>query len=235
MKILHLYHDLMNLYGDYANLSALCRILETNGIEFTLDKKSLGDEFTLMDYDLIYIGSGSEENQKLALQDISTCRDELAQYIEKEKFLLLTGNSFEMLGEKITSFLGEFEGLGLFPFTVLEQNKTRTTDDSVVSFPEADMALVGFINKCSKISGITSPLFNVEMGLSNEDGQKAEGIRYKNLFGTHITGPLFVKNPAFLKWFAEKLTEKELSDEAFTYEKKGFAITLNKLRERNGK
>ncbi len=235
MKILHLYHDLMNLYGDYANISAFCRILEVNSIEYTLDKKSLGDEITISDYDLIYIGSGSEENQKLALAHLKDYRDELADYIEKEKFILLTGNSFEMLGSKITSFLGEFEGLGLFAFETAEQNKTRTTDDSVVIFPEGDMPLVGFINKCSEISGIDSPLFNVEMGLSNCKDTKTEGIKYKNLFGTHLTGPLFVKNPKFLKYFAEKLTGTELIDYVFSYEMRGFEITLNKLRERNGK
>ena len=235
MKILHLYHDLMNLYGDYANVSALCRMLELNNIEFSLDKKSLGDEVDFSEYDFIYIGSGSEENMKLALSSLKEKRDELAEYIENEKFLLLTGNSFEMLGEKITSFLGEFEGLGIFPFTVTEQNKIRTTDDSVVNFPEADITLVGFINKCSEIEGITTPLFNVEMGLSNGKNQKTEGIRYKNLFGTHLTGPLFVKNPIFLKYIAEKLTGTELVDYVFSFERKGYEITLNKLRERNGK
>lgn len=235
MKILHLYHDLMNLYGDYANVSALCRMLELNNIEFSLDKKSLGDEVDFSEYDFIYIGSGSEENMKLALSSLKEKRDELAEYIENEKFLLLTGNSFEMLGEKITSFLGEFEGLGIFPFTVTEQNKTRTTDDSVVNFPEADITLVGFINKCSEIEGITTPMFNVEMGLSNGKNQKTEGIRYKNLFGTHLTGPLFVKNPIFLKYIAEKLTGTELVDYVFSFERKGYEITLKKLRERNGK
>ena len=235
MKILHLYHDLMNLYGDYANVSALCRMLELNNIEFSLDKKSLGDEVDFSEYDFIYIGSGSEENMKLALSSLKEKRDELAEYIENEKFLLLTGNSFEMLGEKITSFLGEFEGLGIFPFTVTEQNKPRTTDDSVVNFPEADLTLVGFINKCSEIEGITTPMFNVEMGLSNGKNQKTEGIRYKNLFGTHLTGPLFVKNPIFLKYIAEKLTGTELVDYGFSFERKGYEITLNKLRERNGK
>ena len=235
MKILHLYHDLMNLYGDYANVSALCRMLELNNIEFSLDKKSLGDEVDFSEYDFIYIGSGSEENMKLALSSLKEKRDELAEYIENEKFLLLTGNSFEMLGEKITSFLGEFEGLGIFPFTVTEQNKTRTPDDSGVNFPEADITLVGFINKCSEIEGITTPMFNVEMGLSNGKNQKTEGIRYKNLFGTHLTGPLFVKNPIFLKYIAEKLTGTELVDYVFSFERKGYEITLNKLRERNGK
>ena len=36
MKILHLYHDIMNLYGDYANVSAMKRVLEKSGEEVTV-------------------------------------------------------------------------------------------------------------------------------------------------------------------------------------------------------
>lgn len=38
MKILHLYHDIMNLYGEYANVSALERMLEKSGVKFTTDR-----------------------------------------------------------------------------------------------------------------------------------------------------------------------------------------------------
>ena len=32
MKLLHLYNDLMNLYGEYGNVSAMMRMLEKSGI-----------------------------------------------------------------------------------------------------------------------------------------------------------------------------------------------------------
>ena len=232
MKILHLYHDLMNLYGDYANLLALCRILDSNQIEYTLEKKSLGDELTLNDYDFIYVGSGSEENQKAALSHLFDYKDDLKTYIESGKTALFTGNSLEMLGEKINSFLGEFMGLNVFSFETVEQNKTRNTADSIVTFN--GQPLVGFINKCSEIKGIENPLFEVEMGLSNNTLEDGEGIIYKNFFGTHITGPILVKNPNFLKYLAETLTKKELSLDAFKNEMSGYKITLKKLEERNG-
>ena len=38
MKILHLYHDIMNLYGDYANISALKRLFGFSGIECNVDR-----------------------------------------------------------------------------------------------------------------------------------------------------------------------------------------------------
>ena len=229
MKILHLYHDLMNLYGDYANISALCRILDTNEIEYTLDKQSLGFELNLSDYDFIFVGSGNEQNQKLALEHLKDYKEDLKEYINNGKFALFTGNSFEMLGKSINGFLGEYEGLGIFDFITVEQNKTRNTADAIFKF-EGLEELVGFINKCSETEGITTPLFTVERGLGNNGDEKTEGIIFKNFFGTHLTGPILVKNPHFLKHIASKLVGKDLSDEAFFYEKKGYEITLKNLK-----
>ena len=38
MKILHLYHDIMNLYGEYANVSALKRMLEKNEVPLNMSE-----------------------------------------------------------------------------------------------------------------------------------------------------------------------------------------------------
>ena len=81
MKILHFYHDLMNLYGDYANVSAMRRILEKSGESVTVDRRSLGDNVDFSDYDFIYIGSGTERNQRVALADLHRHADALRQYI----------------------------------------------------------------------------------------------------------------------------------------------------------
>lgn len=232
MKILHLYYDLMNLYGDYANISALSRILEKNGLQHTVHRLSITDEIDFNEYDFVYIGSGSEENEKIVLTHLARYKENLKDYIESEKLLLMTGNAFEMLGSSIKSFLGDFEGLGLFDFSVIEQDKTRTTADAVFSFEKGLQTLVGFVNKCSTTEGISTPLFSVEMGLGNAENDNVEGLAYKNLFGTHLTGPILVKNPEFLGYIASLLAGKALKTDAFTYEKKAYDITLKKLRER---
>lgn len=222
----------MNLYGDYANVSALCRILDINNVEYTLDKKTLGDTLALEDYDLIYVGSGSEENMKLALSHLMEYKEALKSYIQSGNIALFTGNSFEMLGRSIKGFLGEYEALGVFDFETVEQNKSRTTADAVFEMSELDKPLVGFINKCSTIEGLKEPLFTAKMGLANNKEDKSEGIRYNRFFGTHLTGPVLVKNPHFLKYIASLLCGKELDDSAFSYEKAGYEITLKKLTER---
>ena len=70
IKVLHLYHDLMNLYGEYGNIAVLCRYLEDAGIEVQLDKVSVDDSFNITDYNFVYCGAGTERNQKVALADL---------------------------------------------------------------------------------------------------------------------------------------------------------------------
>ena len=237
MKILHLYHDLMNLYGEYANISALTRMLEQNGIEVTVDRLSLKDEPSFLEYDLIYVGSGTERNQKEALSHLRPFAGELKEYVENDGFLLMTGNAFEMLGSRITDASGKvWEGLGLFPFTTREQNRVRNTADAVFGFEEGEKDLVGFINKCSTIEGIETPLFQVKMGLGNKDNDSGEGIRYRNCFGTHLTGPLLIKNPYFLCWLTRGLCGDRIGDLKtghLVHEKAGYEITRMKLEERS--
>ena len=234
IKILHLYHDLMNLYGDYANVSALKRILEKNGEEVKLDKLSLSDTAAIEDYDFIYIGSGTERNMRVALSDLKKYSAPIKSYIESGKSALFTGNSFEMLGKTITDCLGEsVEGLGFCDFTVTEQNKTRLTSDVIYNCAFLTQPLVGFVNKCSEIKGVTSPLFTVEMGLGNFEGDKNEGVRLNNLFGTHLTGPALIKNPHLLVYFAELLLKKTPETDHLARERAGYEVTLGELKKRN--
>ena len=101
IKMLHLYYDIMNLYGDYGNVSILKKHLEDQGFEVLLDKKTIEDCVDIDEYDFIFIGSGTERNLDVVLNDIKKYKEKLKEYIDKEKVILLTGNSFEMFGKLI--------------------------------------------------------------------------------------------------------------------------------------
>ncbi len=61
----------------------------------------------------------------------------------------------------------------------------------------------------------------------------AEGFRKNNCFGTHLTGPILVKNPAMLKYIAKLLLGEAYSDTVpYTYMEKSYATTLSELRKR---
>ncbi len=235
MKLLHLYHDIMNLYGDYANISALERIFKNSGVEYTADKLSFSDSPAFEEYDFIYIGSGTERNRNVVLEDIRKYADGLKAFIDSGKPVLMTGNSFEMLGKTITGANGKtIDGLGIFDFAVTEQNRTRTTGDAIFTAGFLDKPLVGFINKCSEIEGISEPLFSVKMGLGNKNDGDTEGIRKNNFFGTHLTGPVLIKNPHFLVYLARLIAGEntEIKTDRLKYENAGYEITLSELTKR---
>ena len=234
MKILHLYYDIMNLYGDYGNVSVLERIITQSGTDCEVVKKSLGDSVDFNDYGFVFIGSGTEKNQKLVLEDFKRLADGFKAYVEADKPALLTGNSFEMLGKTITDCDGvEHSGLGMFDFTVTEQNKTRMTADAIFECDFLDRPLVGFVNKCSQITGITDHAFTVKRGLADNESDKTEGLKYKNLIGTHLTGPVVVKNPHFAEYLASQLISGEINSECLELAKKGFEVTLAELSKDN--
>ena len=231
MKVLHYYHDIMNLYGDYANVLALQDMLTRAGEEVVIEKKTIGEAVRLADYAFIYIGSGTERNQKVVLEDLRLHSDELREYIESRKPVLMTGNSFEMLGKTLTDCSGKvYQGLALMDFTSTEQNKTRNTSDAILTADFLERPLVGFINKCSTISGVITPLFTVKMGLGNQANDQYEGVRLKNLFGSHLTGPVLMKNPEFLVYITSLLTKNV--PEVNPLQQNGYEITLKELTKR---
>lgn len=238
----------MNLYGEYANVAALKRMLDNNKVPCKVDTLSVGDKVQFLDYDLIYVGSGTESNQKIILEHLKGSKDALKVYVDAGRFLLMTGNSFEILGKEIIDAKGKkYAGLGFFDFTVTEQERTRDTADAIFKLLEKQESnsgntgfnsestngkLVGFINKCSTIQGIDTPLFGVEMGFGNEKAGQTEGIRYKNFYGTHLTGPMLIKNPYFLIALASDLCGKQMNGDYLVHEKAGYEITLRELSKR---
>lgn len=237
MKLLHLYHDIMNLYGEYANVSALERIISNSGENVEVDRISLGDTADLQVYDFIYIGSGTEDNQKHVLEDFAKYKDSLAEYINSNKPALFTGNSFEMLGKTIIDCNGkEYEGLGIFDFQVIEQNKRRVTADIVYTADFLNKPVVGFVNKCSEINGIDSHLFQVKYGIGDSKDSTNEGIRRNNFFGTHVTGPILIKNPHLLLYIAQLISNNTsgfaVSTEHLQRENSAYEITLRELNKR---
>ena len=233
MKILHLYDNLMNLYGDYANLTELKKLLEHNGEQVEIERRRPGDAVDFGAYGFVYIGSGTERNLRVALEDMRRLKDGFAAYVESGRPALLTGNSFEMLGKQLCDSSGrEVRGLGLFDFETTEQSQTRLVGDVIYECGFLDSPVVGFVNKCSEIAGIKEPMFTVKMGLGDREGVSVEGLRRKNLFCTHLTGPALVKNPQLLCYIAELLLGRTPDDGRLEYEKKGYEVTLSELTKR---
>ena len=203
VKILHLYHDIMNLYGEYGNVRLLTKALEKKGCEVEVSKLTVTDkEINFDEFDFIYCGAGTESNRDYVLNHLKAFKESLRLAFENNKVILFTGNSWEMLGESIKKADSSvIEGLNLFDFTSSEQNARRLTGDIKAKAEFLNDELIGFINKCSEVEGVASPLFTLTMKPESFKSE-LEGIHEKNFFGTQVVGPVLVKNPTFCEYIA---------------------------------
>jgi len=221
VKLLHLYHDLMNLYGDWGNFAILERELNSRGCEVLAHKKSVGDEVDFSGYNFIYIGSGTERSQIACMRDLLRFKEALLERIEAGMPVLATGNSHELFGTSVTDCAGNrHKMLELLDFETV-QLAARVTGDCMCE-PKAPLyknKLIGFINRAggSQTGDIERPFFvRPGEGASFEAGN--EGIIYKNLLGTYMTGPLLVRNPPMLKYFADLIYSQEKTGDDLFYE-----------------
>ena len=238
LNILHLYPDSMNLYGEYANLAILRRHLEAMGVTVTVTNNTCEDIPNFSTADMIYMGAGTERSQKSVLMGLVHHAEELRAAIDRGAVVLFTGNAMETLGASVTDAKGHvWPALGLADFTTAETDK-RNPEDVVAATTLWNTPLVGFMNKCSTTSGITTPLFEkLPLGFGNDSKNGAEGYVSGNVFATHITGPVLVKNPDFLdliirRIFAHKGWELPEKLPTFPHEREAYAVTLQELQAR---
>lgn len=219
INILHLYYDILNLYGENGNLRALVNELKRSNIKTKVDFKSINDKVNFNNYDIVYIASGSEESLFIVLEDIKKRKDELKQYIEDGKYIFLTGNAMDLFGKYIENFDGEKkEALSIFNYyTVLtnellfnnEASVNRIVGEVISTSKLIDKKIIGFQNRCDRVYKIKDEFLKVQNNYSNDETSNKEGFVYKNLYATHLIGPLFIRNPYLTDYFLTNICKNK--------------------------
>ena len=234
IRILHFYPDLMSLYGSYANVSVLRRTLEQMGNTVTVEPVAMGESADLTDADFLYMGAGTERSQKAALVDFTRYGEAVKAAAEDGCAMLFAGNAMELLGKTITDDAGKtYEGIGLAAFTAV-QGKRRIVGDVCGSTGLYPDTVVGFMNKCSTVTGVETPLITeMKMGFGNEKACGPEGFCHKNVIASQLTGPILAKNPRLLDKMVEAIyARRGKSLPAIpqdVYAEQGWAITAQQL------
>ena len=204
MKIAYLYYDFLNLYGESGNIKIISNILKYNKIKHEILYLSLDDKLEFDKYDLVYIGSGTEDNLLIALKHLSKYKNDIKKYIEDNKFMLVTGNSVDMFGKKIE----DNKALNIFDYEV---TKGKRKMEEVYH-----NNILGFINNNSY----------------NSEYSDIDIIRYNNFYGTYILGPILVRNPHLVKQFLNDLTNKKLKYD-LKLETKAYNEFIKNFKENN--
>ena len=165
----YLYHDLLNLYGDSGNIKTLLYHLKEQGIETNVKYMSINDKKEFNDVDILYIGSGTDDNLLVALDDIKKDKDKLKKYIDDKKFILSTGNSVELFGNYIVSGK-KIEALGLYDYVSMHQERIvkDITNLIIVSIiPCRILQIKVYRNRDTVIISLFSNLLNVHCEQKN--------------------------------------------------------------------
>lgn len=219
IKILHLFPRLLSLYGEYGNAAYLKLLLEKAGHTTEITRYEEG-ELYFDEYDLIYIGAGTEEAILRAAKRLMPYKEKITLSVKNGDFWLCTGNAMAIFGEKIITDGNETDGLDIFGYKTEADTAKRfsgdvlTDDNNVFGAP-----LLGYVNTANIYTGITdAPLFRFILGkeLGNDKKTNADGFVSNNFYATQLTGPLLVKNPAAADFAIQKITGKpfEISEDS---------------------
>ena len=219
IKVLHLYYDLMNLSGDSGNITAIKNALEIQKVPYSIDKLTIKDDIDFKKYDLVYIGHGSFENQELVRTHLLKYKKDILSYIEEGKFLIATGNSYELFGSKI----GDKKCLGFIKFDTTKvteiitdeeiQNEERLVSEAVLKMKGFNYPVIGFYNHGYENNNVNNYLFEVIKGFGNTSRLKVEGVHKYHFYGTYLLGPLLIRNPYFL----DKIMKDLFSEKSIPY------------------
>ncbi|AGA68583.1 putative glutamine amidotransferase [Desulfitobacterium dichloroeliminans LMG P-21439] len=207
IKLCHLYPDLLDLYGDRGNIMALSARAHWRGLDLEVQRVSLGEKIDFQSLDILFIGGGSDREQNILVQDLMERVDDFKAAVEDGLVVLTICGGYQLLGKYYQTAEGnKIPGLGVLDlWTVAGTN--RLIGNIVVDLDIEDLTaeserarlstMVGFENHSGRtyLGTHLKPLGKVIHGHGNNGEDSGEGMRYKNVFGTYLHGPLLPKNP----------------------------------------
>ena len=126
--------------------------------------------------------------------------------ISKGVVFLMTGNTFEIMGNYIKKPDGEkIEALGIVDF--YSERTIPKRNNSLFLGEFNGMEIVGYTSRFSHSYGIKEQdgFINVTKGYGSFENSKNEGIRRNNLYGTYLLGPFLIQNPLFTEYLMKQL------------------------------
>jgi CobQ-like glutamine amidotransferase family enzyme len=206
LRLVHLYPDLMNVYGDRGNVLTLVRRAEWRGLAVDVDQISLGEHFDPRAADLIFFGGGQDREQTVVSADFVAEKGEaVREAVEAGAALLSVCGGYQLLGKSYTTVDGqELPGAGLFDVRSVPGPRRHIGNVLIETDLDGEQrTLVGFENHSGRtyLGPGVAPLGKAVVGAGNNGEDGTEGAVYKSAIGCYLHGSLLPKNP----WLADRL------------------------------
>ena len=209
LRIVHLFPELLNLYGDSGNILVLRKRLEWRGLAADVAEVHVGERPSFADADIVFIGGGSDREQRIVCESLLAERTELSSFVEDGGVLAAVCGGYQLLGHSYLMGDEKIEGLSLVDLYT-DRGEPRLIGNVVVESPICDHPIVGYENHGGRthLGEGVEPLGRVTYGHGNDGVTGQEGCLYKNVLGTYVHGPLLPKNPGVVDYLLSRALER---------------------------
>lgn len=229
ITLAHLYPELLNIYGDFGNVLTLQRRCQWRNIEIETININVGDDIDPEKFDIYFIGGGQDKQQIEVSRELQRQKDVLIKARDLNAVFLGICGGFQLFGHYYQPHNGpRLLGTGLLDAYTVAGNKRFIGNVTAKSEFVLPKTLVGFENHSglTYLQGETKPLAYIEVGAGNNNEDKTEGARFKNVFGTYLHGSFLPKNPHFADLLIKLALEKKYN-QIFELEKLNDDLELN--------
>lgn len=239
IKILYLYPDMLELYGDYGNIQVLKYRIESRGYKAIIDRYSIGDVApNFNDYDIVFAGGGADNEQSILAEDLVKYKENIKEAVNNGVFFLLICGAYQLFGKYYKGVEGNIiPGLEVFDYytvanpdrkkrcignIVIDANLRSSNNDTDSTESNIKTKVIGFENHGGQTFDISNSFGNVLFGNGNKFGDSEEGFFKDNVIATYLHGPLLSKNPELCDYiikycldrkYNENITLESLNDE----------------------
>lgn len=192
LKILYLYPDILELYGDYGNIQVLKYRLEKRGFKAIITPYTIGDKTpNFKDFDIVFAGGGADQEQSILAKDLIKYKDNIKEAIENKVFFLLICGAYQLFGKYYKDVEGNtIDGLDIFPYytEAINDRKKRCIGNIIidVTLNGNKAKVIGFENHGGQTFDIDTPFGEVLFGNGNKFGDKNEGFFLENVIATYL-------------------------------------------------
>lgn len=215
LKMLHLYPDVLCLYGDRGNIASVRYRTQSRGIDFSLTNATIGDRVNISDYDIVLIGGGPDREQAIASGDLLARKADFERAIESGTQFLLICGAYQLFGRYYIDAAGnEIKGMGIGDFCTESGGGKRCIGNILLEteLEGEKIEIIGFENHGGQTRGVKTPFGRVIAGHGNyyvADPTSAEPLRHEGYFkdgviGTYMHGPILPKNPRLTDYLIKK-------------------------------
>src|SRR3989338_5601143 len=126
LTLVHLYPELMNIYGDLGNVAALDYRCRQRGIKLTARNIRPADRLTPGSFDLVFGGGGQDNQQVIVSRALQNQKSILKAAAAQGIPMLTICGTYQLFGRCFKPFAGPgLSGIGIFPASTLASLKRK--------------------------------------------------------------------------------------------------------------